>query len=323
LENLVEVRGLRKYFPVRGGVFGGVRAWVRAVDGVDLDIGPGGETFGLAGESGCGKSTLGRAILRLVEPTAGEVRFRGRNILAFRPRELRVLRRDMQMVFQDPYEALNPRMTVRAIIAEPLVTHLRLTPREVDRRVEALLEEVGLDRTYGRRYPHEFSGGQRQRVVIARALALDPKFLVLDEPTSSLDVSVQAQILNLLASLRDRLGLSYLLISHDLSVIEHMSHRVAVMYLGKVVEVGPAEEVLHRPVHPYAQALLAAVPVPDPDYEAPQVILEGGVPSPASPPAGCRFHPRCDRRTAVCEKDEPALVSVGEGHRVACHLVEA
>lgn len=320
MEALVEVRGLRKYFPIRGGVFGGVRGWVRAVDGVDLDIRADGETFGLAGESGCGKSTLGRAILRLVEPTAGEVRFRGQNILVFRGEKLRLLRRDMQMVFQDPYEALDPRLTVRSIVAEPLVTHLHLTRREIDTRVTALLEEVGLDRSHLGRYPHEFSGGQRQRLVVARSLALSPKFLVLDEPTSSLDVSVQAQILNLLSSLRERLGLSYLLISHDLSVVEHMSRRVAVMYLGKIVEVGPAEEVLHRPLHPYAKALLAAVPVPDPDHQGPDVVLEGSVPSPANPPAGCRFHPRCDLRTPACEDKEPALAGVGEDHLVACHL---
>lgn len=321
MDALVEVRGLKKYFPIRGGVFGSVRGWVRAVDGVDLAVSSGGETFGLAGESGCGKSTLGRAILRLVEPTAGEARFEGRDILAFRREKLRLLRRDMQMVFQDPYSALNPRLTVRDIVAEPLDTHLRLTRKETEKRVTALLEEVGLDASHLYRYPHEFSGGQRQRVVIARSLALSPKFIVLDEPTSSLDVSVQAQILNLLCSLRERLGLSYLLISHDLSVVDHMSHRVAVMYLGKIVERGPAEEVLHRPLHPYARALLAAVPVPDPDHRGREVVLEGGVPSPANPPAGCRFHPRCDQRTPACETREPAPHGVGEDHFVSCHLM--
>ncbi len=320
MEALVEVKGLRKYFPIRGGVFGVVRGWVRAVDGVDLDIRADGETFGLAGESGCGKSTLGRTILRLVEPTAGQVRFQGQDILAFRREKMRLLRRDMQMVFQDPYAALNPRLTVRSIVAEPLVTHLRLTRKEIAMRVTALLDEVGLDSSYLYRYPHEFSGGQRQRIVVARSLALNPKFLVLDEPTSSLDVSVQAQILNLLRSLRERLGLSYLLISHDLSVVEHMSRRVAIMYLGKIVEVGPVEEVLHRPLHPYAKALRAAVPVPDPDRQGHGAVLEGNVPSPANPPAGCRFHPRCDLRTPTCEGKEPALVPAGEDHHVACHL---
>ncbi len=321
MDALVEVRGIQKYFPIREGVLGTAHGWIRAVDGVDLRVRAGGETFGLAGESGCGKSTLGRAILRLIEPTAGQVFFEGKDILAFRGEKLRLLRRNMQMVFQDPYSALNPRLTVRDIVAEPLVTHLRLTRKEVDLRAAALLEEVGLDGSYLSRYPHEFSGGQRQRVVIARALALNPKFIVLDEPTSALDVSVQAQILNLLVSLRERLGLSYLLISHDLSVVEHMSHRVAVMYLGRIVEQGPAEEILHRPLHPYAKALLAAVPVPDPDHQGREIVLEGGVPSPANPPPGCRFHPRCEQRVPACACSEPVLASVGGEHYVACHLM--
>ncbi len=321
MDALLEVRGLKKYFPLRRGVFGQVGGWVRAVDGVDLTLRGRGETFGLAGESGCGKSTLGRAILRLLEPTSGEILFEGKNIIALRGEEMRLLRRDMQIVFQDPYSALNPRMMVRDIVAEPLVTHLRLTRPEIEDRVRSLLQEVGLEGGHLYRYPHEFSGGQRQRVVIARALALNPKFIILDEPTSALDVSVQAQILNLLKTLRERLGLSYLIISHDLSVVEHLSHRVAIMYLGKIVEHGPVEEVFHRPLHPYAQALLSAVPVPDPERKGQEIVLEGNVPSPANPPSGCRFHPRCRSAGPVCGEKEPPLSGAGEDHYVACHLL--
>ncbi|HEY3315766.1 MAG TPA: oligopeptide/dipeptide ABC transporter ATP-binding protein [Bacillota bacterium] len=317
---VLEVKGLKKHFPVRAGVFGQAASWVRAVDGVDLTIDEQGHTFGLAGESGCGKSTLGRVILRLLEPTAGEIRFRGQDIVHLDAPGMRRLRRDMQIVFQDPYSALNPRLTIKDIVAEPLTTHLHLGRKEVEAKVLALLKEVGLGAEHLHRFPHEFSGGQRQRIVIARALALNPEFIVLDEPTSALDVSVQAQILNLLKGLRDRLGLSYLLISHDLSVVNHLSDNVAIMYLGQIVEQGRVEDVFRRPLHPYAKALLAAVPVPDPTQRGQEEILEGNVPNPANPPSGCRFHPRCAERLAVCATEEPAMVDLGDGRKLACHL---
>lgn len=318
---LLEVRGLKKYFPVRRTWWGRATSWLHAVDGVDLRMDAPGTTLGIAGESGCGKTTLGRVILRLLPATAGEIYFQGQDIVKLDDQALRRLRRDMQIVFQDPYSALDPRLTVRDIVAEPLRTHLRMDGKKLDDRVLALLREVGLDAGHLHRFPHEFSGGQRQRIVIARALALNPKFLVLDEPTSALDVSVQAQILNLLKELQARLGLSYLLISHDLSVVEHMSNEVAIMYLGKIVERGPAPEILSHPLHPYAQALLSAVPVPDPGQRGQEIILEGTVPSAVNPPAGCRFHPRCPFRMPVCQEQEPALADAGGGHWAACHLV--
>lgn len=319
-EPLLGVEGLKKYFPVRHSFFGGIRGWIRAVDGVTFAIAEPGETFGLAGESGCGKTTLARVILRLLEPTAGRILFAGKDITLLGPAELRRTRRDMQIVFQDPYWSLNPRMSVGDIVAEPVRTHIGLKGTRLRARVGELLELVGLAPEHARRYPHEFSGGQRQRVGIARALALNPRFLILDEPTSSLDVSVQAQILNLLQELQEKLALTYLLISHDLGVIEHMCKNMAVMYLGKIVEAGPCPELFRNPAHPYTSALLAAVPVPDPSAKKEFVPLEGAVPSPLDPPAGCRFHTRCPKALPACGSEEPGLREAGGGRRVACHL---
>jgi len=319
-ETLLKVRSLKKYFPVRGGILSRTVNWVRAVDGVDFDINRG-ETLGIVGESGCGKTTVGRSILRLVEPTGGEVLFEGRDIVKLSEKEMQKLRRDMQIVFQDPYWSLNPRMMVKDIVAEPLETHLKLGKKEKDERVVELLELVGLGSEAAWKYPHEFSGGQKQRIGIARALATNPKFLVLDEPTSMLDVSVQAHIINLIRELQEKLELTYLFISHNLSVIQHLSDRIAVMYLGKLVEVGGVNEIFERPLHPYTQALLEAIPIPDPDVRKGEVVLEGGVPSPESPPSGCRFHTRCRHVSSTCREKEPASFDLGAGHLIACHLV--
>ena len=288
---LVEIRNLKKYFPVRGGVFSRVSAWVKAVDAVSFSIQPR-ETFGLVGESGCGKTTVGRTLLRLIEPTDGEVFFQGQDFCRFSAAQMRRARRQMQMIFQDPYSSLNPRMTVGAIIGEALKVHGLAQGAELDRQVSALLERVGLTATYRSRYPHEFSGGQRQRIGIARALALEPQFIVCDEPVSALDVSIQAQILNLLQDLQNDLGLSYLFISHDLNVVEYIADRVAVMYLGKLVEVAPVDELFRNPQHPYTVALMSANPVPDPTVPTQRTVLTGDVPSPLNPPAGCAFHTR-------------------------------
>ncbi len=319
---LVEVRHLKKYFPVRSGIFSRVSAWVRAVDDVSFEIRQG-ETLGLVGESGCGKTTLGRTLLRLMEPTEGEVLFDGENIFRLPPRELRRLRRRMQIIFQDPYASLNPRMTVGAIVGEALKIHGLARGKELDRKVCNLLERVGLSPSYRFRYPHEFSGGQRQRIGIARALALDPELIVCDEPVSALDVSIQAQILNLLQDLQKELHLSYLFISHDLNVVEYLADRVAVMYLGKLVEVAPAEELFRNPMHPYTQALMSANPSPDPAVRSRRMVLRGDVPSPLHPPSGCRFHPRCPQAMDCCRVVEPPLVRTkteqGE-HWVWCHL---
>ncbi|QBS37301.1 ABC transporter ATP-binding protein [Thermaerobacter sp. FW80] len=320
---LVEVRGLKKYFPTGGGWLGRPRGWVRAVDGIDLDIYEG-ETLGLVGESGCGKTTTGRLILRLLEPTAGRVRFVGKDIFRLPPRELRRLRRDMQIIFQDPFGSLNPRLTVGEIVGEALAVHGVARGRALKQRVAELLEVVGLSPDHARRYPHEFSGGQRQRIGIARALALNPRFVVCDEPVSALDVSIQSQVINLLEDLQARFGLTYLFIAHDLSVVRHISDRVGVMYLGRLVELAETEELFRRPLHPYTQALLSAVPLPDPprQRQRERIVLQGDVPSPANPPRGCRFHTRCPFAEAVCREQEPELRAMGDGHRVACHLAE-
>jgi len=319
-EALLRVRHLKKYFPIRGGLFSREIARVHAVDDVSFDIRPG-ETLGLVGESGCGKSTTGRTILRLVEPTAGEVWFQERNVTALDKRALRQIRKEMQIIFQDPYASLNPRMTVRSIIGEALVIHkLTRGRREREERVVQLLETVGLSAEHLRRYPHEFSGGQRQRIGIARALAVSPKLIVADEPVSALDVSIQAQIINLLEELQQKFGLTYLFIAHDLSVVEHISTRVAVMYLGKLVEVAPAKELYTNPKHPYTEALLSAVPIPDPAMRRRRILLEGDVPSPIRPPSGCRFHTRCPIRVPSCAENDQVLKEVAPGHWVACQV---
>ena len=318
--NLIEVKSLKKYFPAGGGVLGSGGETVKAVDDVSFTIRRG-ETFGLVGESGCGKSTTGRCILRLIEPTAGEVNFEGEDLLALGAGPLQQLRREMQIIFQDPYSSLNPRMQVGEIIAEPLVIHHVGASPERKRRVGELLELVGLRPEHAARYPHEFSGGQRQRIGIARALALNPKFIVCDEPVSALDVSVQAQVVNLLQDLQEQLGLTYLFISHGLSVVEHISTRVGIMYLGKLVEVATSEEIFRNPLHPYTRALLSAIPIPDPDARRERLPLAGEIPTAIKPPSGCRFRTRCPIAEPECAENDPQLVEVSSGHFVACRLV--
>ena len=316
-EPLLQVRGLSKSFEVSGGL--GRRARLQAVAEVDLELAAG-ETLGLVGESGCGKSTLARLILRLIEPDAGEIRFEGRDVRALSRAELRTLRRRMQIVFQDPFASLNPRMTVGEIVGEGLLVHRLASGAELEKRVAELLDTVGLSPDQAARYPHEFSGGQRQRIGIARALALEPRLVVADEPVSSLDVSIQAQILNLLLELQQRFGLAYLFISHDLRVVRHLSRRVAVMYLGRVVENAPAERLYEHPQHPYTQALLSAVPVPEPGAGRRRIVLSGDVPSPLDPPSGCPFHPRCPKAIERCSVERPRLREVAPSHFSACHL---
>jgi len=314
---LVQVSNLVKYYPIRGGVFLKEIAWVKAVDGVSMTIHQG-ETVGLVGESGCGKTTFGRVILRLEEPTSGEVCFEGENILAYDHHQMRALRKKMQIIFQDPFSSLNPRKTVSHIIGEPLLIHGVKNRRERNERVLKLLNVVGLRKEHMRRYPHQFSGGQRQRIGVARALALNPKLIVCDEAVSALDVSIQAQVINLLKDLQQEFGLTYLFISHDLSVVEHVSDRVAVMYLGKIVELANSEELYQTPLHPYTQALLSASPIPDPELKRDRIILRGDVPSPITPPKGCRFHTRCLYAQEICCQKEPELKEVKNDHVVAC-----
>jgi oligopeptide transport system ATP-binding protein len=317
--SLLEVRDLKKHFPVGDGLFSRKKGAVKAVDGVNLAVNEG-ETLGLVGESGCGKSTLGRTILRLIEPTGGEVIFQGKNLLAMSQRELRDTRREMQIIFQDPYASLNPRMRVGDIVGEGLEIHKLAKGKAKRDRVMELLHQVGLREDHFARYPHEFSGGQRQRIGIARALAVSPKFIVCDEPVSSLDVSIQAQIINLLQELQEKMHLTYLFISHDLRVVEHISHRVAIMYLGKVVEIANSETIYRDAKHPYTRALLSAVPMPETDRKKERVVLEGDVPSPVNPPAGCTFHPRCAYRAPLCSQSEPPLDFDADRHGIACHV---
>jgi len=318
-ETLLEVSDLKKHFPIRGGVLGRTVGYVYAVDGVSFKIGKG-ETMGLVGESGCGKTTVGRCILRLIEPTAGEIRFEGLDITKIDDKQMAKFRPKMQIVFQDPYASLNPRMTIKDIVGEPMLVNGIARGVELRRRVLELLLTVGLAEDHMNRFPHEFSGGQRQRIGVARALSLNPEFVVLDEPTSSLDVSVQAQTLNMLQELQKKLGLTYLFISHNLSVIKHMSDRIAVMYLGKIVEIASKAELFRSQLHPYTQALFAAIPIPDPEISRERIVLGGDVPSPVNPPSGCRFHPRCPKMIPICKEEEPQLIEIGKDHYVACHL---
>ena len=316
---LLEVNGLKKHFPIRRGLLGRVSGHVYAVDGISFTIGEG-ETLGLVGESGCGKSTAAKSIMKLIEPTAGEIKLRGARIDQLRPSAMRPYRRELRFVFQDPYSSLNPRLSVGAIVGEPLANYRIAAGSELKDRVIAILAKVGLRADAMERYPHEFSGGQRQRIGIARALAINPRLIICDEPVSALDVSVQAQVVNLLKDLQKEFRLSYLFVAHDLAVVENISHRIAVMYLGKIVELTDRQSLFSAPLHPYTEALLSAVPLPDPNAPRRRIILSGDVPSPINPPTGCRFHTRCPYAEARCRVEEPAMREVKPGHLVACHL---
>ncbi len=320
-ENLLEVRDLKKYFPIRKGLLGRTVGAVRAVDGVSFDV-KRGETLGLVGESGCGKTTAGRVILRLIPATSGSVVFGGQDVLALPKGELRAMRRRMQIIFQDPYSSLNPRLTVGAMLQEALSIHKLASGQAARDRIAELLDLVGLAPDHARRYPHEFSGGQRQRIGVARAMAVKPELIICDEPVSALDVSIQAQILNLLEDLQKQLGLTYIFVAHDLSVVRHISDRMAVMYLGRIVEIAPSDAVYDMPLHPYTQALLSAVPVPDPARKRRRILLAGDIPSPANPPPGCTFHTRCPAVQDICRREAPSLREIHPGHWVSCHLVE-
>lgn len=319
-EPLLEVKNLKTYFPIKGGVFSRIIGYVKAVDGVSFTINKG-EVFGLVGESGSGKTTIGKTILRLVQKTEGEVKFKGKDVHSLSKDELRKHRPNMQLVFQDPFSSLNPRMRIGEALGEPMLAHGLATKENVREKVIEVLELCGLAPYHIDRYPHEFSGGQRQRIVIARAMVLNPEFIVADEPVAALDVSIQAQIINLFSELQEKKGLSYLFISHDLSVVEHLCTKIGIMYLGTIVETAPRDELFTNPLHPYTKALLSAVPIPDPTVKRERIILEGDIPSPANPPSGCRFHTRCPFATDVCKKIVPEFRNVGAEHFVACHHV--
>ena len=319
--NLLEVRNLKKYYSVKSGFLNKDRRSVKAVDGINLSVKQG-EILGIVGESGCGKSTLGRSILRLIEPTSGEVIFEGTNICGLKKEEMRLKRREMQIVFQDPGASLNPRLTVGEIIGEPLEVFHICEGKEKEEKIYKLMDLVGINRAYINRFPHEFSGGQRQRLGIARALAVNPKLIICDEPVSALDVSIRAQVLNLMKELKDKLNLTYIFISHDLSVVHHICDRVAVMYLGRVVEIADKKQIYENPIHPYTKALLSAIPLPDPEVKRERIILQGDVPNPADPPSGCHFHKRCPYAKKECSEAVPPFVTVEPGHQVLCWLAE-